>query len=97
MAPKRAQRVCGGCSLACGSVDSMGGAMAGYERESLEVFYLVIVEVMYFSVCGDRKVPKERHAMKGPTVPSFRIHPPAVRALFRFAECLCAVRSQFAG
>ena len=51
---------------------------------------------MYFSAHGGRKVPKERHARKGPTVPSFRIHPPAVRALFRFAECLCAVRSQFA-
>ena len=51
---------------------------------------------VYFSAHGGRKVPKERHARKGPTVPSFRIYPPAVRALFRFAECLCAVRSRFA-
>ena len=51
---------------------------------------------MYFSLRAERKVPKERPLRKVPTVPSLGIHPPAVRTLFRCAECLCAVRPQFA-
>ena len=48
------------------------------------VFKFGFVEefVMYFSLPGERKVPKERHLRKVPTVLSLRILSPYLRASF---------------
>ncbi len=46
---------------------------------------------MYFSLSVERKVPKERHPRKGPTVPSLGIHPPDLRDTFASRrKCLIA-------
>ena len=44
-------------------------------------FVFVELFVVYFSLPGERKVPKERHLRKAPTVPSLGIYPLDQRAI----------------
>ena len=49
---------------------------------------------MYFSLLGERKVPKERHLRKVPTVPSLGIYPPDQRAILPVGKMANALSSR---
>ena len=50
--------------------------------------------LMYFSLYVERKVPKERHLRKVPTVPSLGIYPPDQRAILPEGKMANALSSR---